>query len=120
MSILVSIETDLGKVGHAFVLGASKLKSALVWAAGEEQKIAPEVAAVESVANAVAAAIYPGADKVAIAIETVFGKALDAVLALGTAAGSDAMNITLDVDAVNKIKAALTIVQAQAQTTPGS
>lgn len=120
MSILVSIETDLGKVGHAFVTGASKLKAVLIWAAGEETKIAPEIAAVENVANAVAAAIYPGADKVALAIEAVFGKALEAVVALGDAATANAMNISLDVDAVNKLKAALPIVKAQAATQPGA
>lgn len=120
MSILVSIETDLGKVGHAFVVGASKLKGALIWAAGMEQKIAPEVAAVENVANSVVAAIYPGADKVAIAIEAVFGKALDAISKLGDAAAANGMTIALDVTAVNALKVALPIVQAQSQTTPGS
>jgi hypothetical protein len=120
MSILVAIETDLAKVAHAFVLGASKLKEALIWAAGEEKKIAPEVAAVENVANAVVASIYPGADKVAIAIEAVFAKALDAVSSLGDAATADAMSIQLDVAAVAAVKAALPIVKAQAATTPGS
>lgn len=120
MSFLVTIETDLGKVGHAFVVGASKLKGALVWAAGEEEKIAPEVAAVENVVNKVVAQIYPGADVVAAAIEAVFGKALDAIDKLGEAAGSNGTNVPLDVAAVNAVKAALPIVKAQAQTTPGS
>lgn len=120
MSILLTIETDLGKVGHAFVVGAEKLKAALIWAAGEEQKIAPEVAAVENVVNSVIATIYPGADKVALAIEAVFARALDAVSKLGPAAAADAMNVPLDIAAVNALKAALPIVKAQSLTTPGS
>jgi hypothetical protein len=120
LSILVQIETDLAKVGHAFVLGAEKLKAALVWAAHEEEKIAPEVAAVENVVNSVVDTIYPGAGKVALAIEAVFGKALEAVDKLGTAAGANGLDVTLDAAAVQAIKDALPIVKAQAATTPGS
>jgi hypothetical protein len=120
MSILVSIETDLGKIGHAFVVGAAKLKAALVWAAQQEEKIAPEVAAVENVVNNVVGQVYPGADTVARAIEAVFGKALDAVDALGAAASLDGTSIPLDVAAVNLVKAALPIVKAQSRTQPGS
>jgi hypothetical protein len=120
MSILVSIETDLAKVAHAFVRGAHALKSALVWAAKEEEKIAPEVAAIENVANTVVGAIYPGADKVALAIEAVFAKALTAVEDLGSAAAADGLNIQLDTAAVQAVKDALPIVKAQSKTTPGS
>ncbi len=120
MSIAVTVETDLGKVGHAFVIGASKLKDVLVWAAREEQKIKPEVTIAEDMLNEVVNAIYPGSDIVAVAIEAVFGKALDAVDALGTAAASDGVNIPLDLSAVAAIKAALPILKAQAKTTPGS
>lgn len=120
MSILVTIETDLGKVGHAFVLGAEKTKAALIWAAGEEPKLAADAAVVESLANNFIVQVYPGAGLVAAAIEAVFGKALDAVVALGDAASSDALNIQLDTAAVAAVKAALPVVQAQAKTTPGS
>lgn len=120
MSLLVTIETDLGKVGHAFVVGASKLKGALVWAAGMEKKIAPEIAEIERVANSVVGAIYPGAEVVAVAIETVLAKAFDAVERLGEAAVANGLTITLDIDALNALKAALPIVRAQSQTTPGS
>lgn len=120
MGILVTIETDLGKVAHAFTTGAAKLKSALMWAAGEEQKIAPEVAVIEGVANQVVGQIYPGADKVAAAIESVVAKAFAAVESLGSAAAADGLNVQLDAAAVNAVKAALPIVKAQAATTPGS
>lgn len=120
MSILVTIETDLGKVAHAFVTGASKLKGALVWAAGMEKKIAPEVAALENIANAVVGAIYPGAATVALAIELVLGKAFEEVVKLGEAASANGLSITLDIAALNALKAALPIVKAQSQTTPGS
>lgn len=120
MSILDSVKTDLGKVGHAFVVGAHALKSALAWAAGEEQAIAPQIAAVEAVANKVVAAIYPGAEVVAIAIEGVMSKVFAAIDAAGAAAGAAGMNVELDVATVNAIKAALPIVKSQAMTTPGS
>lgn len=120
MSILVSVETDLGKVAHAFVVGAEKMKAALVTAAAAEEKLAPEVAAIENVANEVIAEIYPGADKVAAAIEASFAKVLAAVDALGGAAADNGLSVQLDVGAVNAVKAALPIIKAQAQTTPGS
>lgn len=120
MSILVQVETDLAKVGHAFVKGATELKAALTWAAGEEQALAPEITAVENVVNKVVAAVYPGSDVVAAAIEAVFAKALSAVDALGAAASADAVNVELDTAAVNAVKAALPIVKTQAQTQPGS
>lgn len=120
MSILGTIEADLGKVARAFVTGAHALKNALVAAAHEEEKIAPEVQAVENVANKVVGEIYPGADVVAAAIEAVIGKALAAVDALGSAAAGNGLNVQLDAAAVEAVKAALPIVKAQAQTTPGS
>ncbi len=120
MSIIVTIETDLGKVAHAFTTGAAKLKAALLWAAGEEQKIAPEIAAVESVANSVIGQIYPGADKVALAIETLMANGLAAVESLGAAAGAAGMSVQLDAAAVHALKDALPIVTAQAATTPGA
>lgn len=120
MSILGTIETDLGKVGHAFVVGAEKLKGALVWAAGEEQKIAPEVTAVENVVNKVLGQIYPGSDVVAAAFEAAMAKVFDAVDKLGGAAAGDGLNVTLDTAAIQAVQAALPIVKAQAQTTPGS
>lgn len=120
MSILVTIETDLGKVAHAFVTGAAKLKGALVWAAGEEEKIAPEVQAVEDVANKVIGQIYPGADVVAAGIEAALAKVFDAVDKLGGAAADNGLNVTLDTAAIQAVQAALPIVKAQAQTTPGS
>lgn len=115
-----TLKADLGKVGHAFVVGAKALKSALIWAAGQEQKIAPEVAAVESVANKVVAAIYPGAEVVAIAIETVMNHVFAAVDAAGAAALQNGMDITLDIATLDALKAALPIVKAQSLTTPGS
>lgn len=120
MGLGATIEADLGKVGHAFVMGASKLKAALLWAASQEQTIAPEVAAVESVANVVVGQIYPGAEVVATAIESAMSKVFNAVDAAGAAAGANAMNVELDVATVQAIKAALPTVKAQAQTTPGS
>lgn len=120
MSILGTIEVDLGKVAHVFVVGAKALKNALVAAAREEEKIAPEVQAVENVANKVVGEIYPGADVVAVAIEAVVSKALAAVDALGNAAADNGLSVSLDAAAVQAVKAALPIVKAQAQTTPGS
>lgn len=120
MSVLVTIETDLGKVGHAFVIGAEKLKAAVIDAATAVDKAAPAIASAEAIANAVADDIYPGAGDVATAIETVMAKVFAAIDAAGQAAGSDAMNVSLDVATVNAVKAVLPTVKAQAQTTPGS
>jgi hypothetical protein len=120
MSVLKTVETDLGKVGHAFVIGAEKLNAAIVGAETALKKAAPEVATVESIVNIVVDDIYPGAGVVARAIETAAAKAFDAVDALGDATTADGLNIQLDQAAVEAIKAALPTVKAQAQTTPGS
>lgn len=120
MSIIVSIETDLGKVAHAFVVGAEKTKAALVWAAHEVETVEPEIVKVEDVANKMIAQVYPGADVVALAIEAGFGAILDAVDAIGTAAEANGLNVSLDAAAVAKVKAALPIIKAQAKTTPGA
>lgn len=120
MTLFQTIQVDLGKVAHAFVVGAAKVKAAVIWAAGQEPKIAAEVAAVEAVANSLINQVYPGADVVAVAIEGVFGHILDAVEKAGPAAGANGMDVTLDTALVNAVKAALPIVKAQAQTTPGS
>lgn len=116
----MSIGADLGKVGHAFVVGAEKLKAAILWAAGEEKKIAPEVTTLETIANAVVGSIYPGADLVLVAIESTMSKVFNAVDATGDAATADGLNIQLDLATIAAIKAALPTVKAQAVTTPGS
>ena len=120
MSIATVIETDLGKVAHVFVTGASKLKAAIHWAASQEQKIAPEVAAVENVANALADQIYPGAGTVAAAIEAGMEKLFVAVDSTDAAMQANLVNIGLDQAAINSLKAALPIVKAQAATVPGA
>lgn len=120
MSGLTTIETDLGKVGHAFVIGAEKLKAAIIGAAGVIDKAAPEIATIEGVANSVAEQIYPGAGLVAGAIEGAMSKVFTAVDSAAAAAGADGMNIQLDQATVTAIKAALPTVKAQATTTPGA
>jgi len=120
MSVATVIETDLGKVAHVFVTGASKLKAAIHWAASQEQKIAPEVAAVENVANALADQIYPGADVVAKAIEAGMAKLFAAVDSTDAAMQANLANIGLDQTAIATIKEAVPIVKAQATTVPGA
>lgn len=116
----MSVSADLGKVGHAFVVGAEKLKAAVIAASSFLQKEAPEVATLEALANGVAETIYPGASTVATSIEAVLGKVFDAVDAAGDAASANGLSLTLDQATVTAIKAALPIVKAQAVTTPGS
>jgi hypothetical protein len=120
MGIGATIEADLGKVGHAFVVGAEKLKAAIVGAAGVLDKAQPEIATIEALANGVAEQIYPGAGVVATAIETAMSKVFAAVDAAGTAAASNGLNLQLDQATVTAIQAALPTVKAQAATTPGS
>lgn len=120
MSILKTIETDLGKVGHAFAVGAQKLKAAVISAENFIKKEQPEIATIENIANAVVDAVYPGADVVTRAIEAGMAAVFNAVNATGDAAATDGLNIQLDLAAVQAIKAALPTVKAQAQTTPGS
>ena len=103
-----------------FVSGASKLKAALHWAASQEQTLAPEVASIETVANAVLDQIYPGADVVAKAIEAGMAKLFAAIDSTDTAMQSNLANIGLDQTAIAAIKAALPIVKAQATTVPGA
>lgn len=120
MSVLSTIEADLGKVGHAFVVGAEKLKAAIIGAAGVVDKAQPEIQVIEGVANSVVAQIYPGADLVAKAIEAAMAKAFAAVDALGAASTANGLNVQLDQAAVDAVKAALPTVKTQATTTPGS
>lgn len=120
MSVLTTIEADLGKVGHAFVTGASKLKAVIIATAGVVDKNESEIATIEGVANQVVAQIYPGAELVAIAIEGTMAKVFDAIDKAAAAAGADGMNVQLDSATVAAIKAALPTVKAQASTTPGA
>lgn len=120
MSFIGTIETDLGKVSHAFVIGAQKLKAAIIATAGVVDKAQPEIAVIEGVANGVVDMIYPGADIVARAIEAAMAKVFDAVDAAAAAATADGLNVQLDQAAVDAVKAALPNVKAQAATTPGS
>lgn len=120
MSVLATIEADLGKVGHAFVVGASKLKSIIIATAGVVDKNEAEIATIENVANTVVAQVYPGAELVAMAIEGTMAKVFDAIDKAAAAASADGMNIQLDQATVAAVKAALPTVKAQAQTTPGS
>ena len=120
MSILGTIEADLGKVGHAFVVGAEKLKAAIVGAAGVVDKAEPEIKVIEDLANGVVAQIYPGAGVVAQAIEAAMSKVFTAIDAAGAAASANGLNLQLDQATVDAVKAALPTVKAQAQTTPGS
>lgn len=120
MSIESTIAADLGKVGHAFVVGAAKLKAAIIWAGGEQAKIAPEVASIEAVANAVADAVYPGASAVATVVEGVMSRVFTAADLASEAAVANGLNVQLDAATVASIKAVLPTVKAQAQTTPGS
>ena len=117
---IATLEADLGKVGHAFVVGAEKLKSVVIAVASDLQKEAPAIAEAETLANSVADAIYPGSATVLAAIEATLSKVFNAVDAAGAAAGADALNVSLDVATVAAIKAALPTVKAQATTTPGS
>lgn len=120
MSFLTTIETDLGKVGHAFVVGAEKLKAAIIGAAGVVDKAAPEIKVIEDLANGVVAQIYPGASIVMAAIEAGMAKVFEAVDSASSAASANGLSLTLDMATVAKIQAALPTVKAQAQTTPGS
>lgn len=120
MGIMDVLKTDLGKVAHAFVVGAEKLKAAVIGAAGEVEKIKPEIAIIEGIANQVANAVYPGAGVVMVAVETVLDKIFTAVEAAGEAGTANGLNVTLDIATVNAIKDALPIVKKQAMTTPGS
>ena len=116
----MGVETDLGKVGHAFVMGAEKVKSAVMTAAAAIAKDGPQIAEAETIANSVAAAIYPGSAGVLAAVEGVLSKVFAAVDAAGAAAGANGLSVSLDVATVNAEKAALPTVKAQAATTPGS
>jgi hypothetical protein len=120
MSIMDTVKADLGKVAHAFVVGAEKLKLAVTGAASEIDKLKPEIAIAEGIANSVANAIYPGSGVVLAAIESALGRVFDAVDAAGEAGTANGLNISLDIATVNAIKAALPHVKAQAMTTPGS
>jgi hypothetical protein len=120
MSLLTTIEADLGKVGHAFVIGAVKLKAVIIQAAGVVDKAEPEIKVIEDLANGVAEQIYPGAGLVMAAIEAGMNKVFNAVDAAGAAAAADGLNLQLDAATVAAIKAALPTVKAQAATTPGS
>lgn len=120
MSITQTIETDLGKVAHAFVVGAAKLKSVITGAEAELAKAQPAITQAESIANAVVNEIYPGADAVVQAIEAAMAKVFTAVDAAGDAATANGLNISLDTATVDAIKTALPVVKAQAATTPGS
>jgi methyl coenzyme M reductase alpha subunit len=116
----MGLETDLGKVGHAFVVGSEKLKAALLRAENLITAAAPEIAIVENVINNVVDEIYPGAGKVSTAIELGMSKVFSAVDAAGAAAGANGLSVTLDDATVIAIKAALPLVKAQAQSTPGA
>lgn len=120
MGIVATVEADLGKVGHAFVMGAAKLKAAFIAVENTAKKAEPVVAEIEDKANALIELVYPQAEVVAQAIEAAMSKVFAAVDAAGDAAASNAVNVQLDAAAVAAIKAALPIVKAQAQTTPGS
>lgn len=116
----MSIEADLGKVGHAFVVGAEKLKAAIVAAENDLKKAMPAILQGESIAASVVEDIYPGAASVVTAIETAMSKVFDVVDSAGDAASADGLTISLDAATVAAVKAALPIVKAQAATTPGS
>lgn len=120
MSVLTAVEAGLGKVGHAFVVGAAKLKAVVVGAAKAIAGAESEIHKLEELANGVVAEIYPGAEKVALAIEAAMDKVFAAVEASGAAADANGLNVQLDIATVTAIKAALPIVKAQAATTPGS
>lgn len=120
MSILATVEADLGKVAHAFTTGAEKLKAAIIGAAGVIDKAEPEIATIETVANGVVAQIYPGAGLVAASIEAVMAKVFSAIDAAGAAAAANGMNLQLDQATVDAVKAALPTVKTQAATVPGS
>jgi hypothetical protein len=120
MSILGTIEADLGKVAHAFASGAAKLKAAIIGAAGVIDKAEPEIQVIEGLANGVVAQIYPGAEIVVKAIEAAMSKIFTAVDAAGAAATANGLSLQLDQATVDAVKAALPTVKTQAQTTPGS
>lgn len=120
MGFLDTVEKDLGKVAHAFVVGASKLKAAIIGAAGLVDKAEPEIKVIEDLANSVVAQIYPEASIVALAIEAALNKVFTAVDAAAAAAAVDGLNVSLDIATVNAIKAALPQIKAQAATVPGS
>lgn len=109
-----------GKVAHDFVVGAEKLKAAIVWAGSNAPKIEAEADTIAAIGEGVAAQIYPGADVVGKAIQLVMDKALNAVAVTGEAASANGLNLALDAEAVAAIRAALPIVKTQAVTTPGS
>ena len=120
MSILSTIEADLGKVGHAFVVGAAKLKAVIIQAAGVVDKAEPEIKVIEDLANGVVEQIYPGAGLVAVGIEAAMAKVFAAVDAAGAAASANGLSLQLDQATVDAVKAALPTVKTQAATTPGS
>lgn len=120
MSIGATIEADLGKVAHVFVVGASDLKKVVIAAENAVKAAQPAIQTAESIANEVAAAIYPGSEVVLVAIEAILSKAFNAVDAAGDAAAANGLNLQLDEATVTAIKAALPIVKVQAATTPGS
>lgn len=120
MSILNTVETDLGKVGHAIVMDAEKVKAAIMKVASSTPAIQNDAATIELVINGVLAEVAPGAAVIAAAIEAVVSKVFSAIDALGSAAAADAMNVSLDVATVKAVKAALPSVKAAAAPAPAA
>lgn len=119
--IVQTVETDLGKVAHAFASGAKVLKSEIILAETKlSGSVGTDIATAEKIANAVAEQIYPGSAIVLTAIEKGMASLFNAIDTAADAAQANGLNISLDVATVAAIKAALPIVKTQALTTPGS
>lgn len=120
MSVITSIQITLGKVGHAFATGASKLKAAIITAAKDIDGAKPEIATITKVAENIVEEIYPGSAVVVNAFEAGMDKLFDILDKADAAAEANLLNIGFDQVTIDAIKTALPIIKAQAVTTPGS
>lgn len=120
MSVGSAIEADLGKVAHAFVVGASDLKKVVIAAENAVKGAGPAITEAETIADSVVDAIYPGSQVVLTAIQGILSKVFNAIDAAGDAAAADGLNVQLDTATVAAVKAALPTVKVQAATVPGS
>lgn len=118
MSVLSSIENGLGKVAHVFVVGAAKLKSVTLSALKAVEGSENKVDQIEAIAQKIVDDVYPDADVVMQAIEKLTNEVFAGIKAAD--AGLSSLTVTFSPEATAAAKAALPVVEVQAETTPGS
>ena len=103
---------SFGTVAHDIVVEAERVKADVLKVISDIPAISKDATTLSTVVNGVLAAVNPGAAAVAAAVEAVITKIFTAIDTAGPAVAANGLNVSLDVNEVKAVQAALPTLKA--------